>query len=251
MPEPVFICGLSRSGTTWIAKSLGQSPELTYIQEAWMVGRLAGLSDWFTMLHDSWADFTPWQRAGIDRRAFVESLAGWYRELLTRAAADRRFVEKTPEENALHLRFLHELFPDAYYVLLQRDGRNYVASLEAMKARQHEPFDFDGACRRWAATTDLFAEVRSARLIRRVAIVRYEDLLDGFAQRFADLCKFAEICPFQPRPYAPNSSFAVAQAPDDFMSRWHVWPEEKRLAFKRHAGRQLVGAGYVTSDDAW
>src|SRR5215210_3036556 len=109
---PVFVCGCGRWGTTWISSALGQSAQLTYIGEAWLLAKLEELADWFAMLHDEWTNFTPWNRRGVGRRAFVDRLARWYRELLGDAADGKRFVEKTPDWNALRLPFLHELFPD-------------------------------------------------------------------------------------------------------------------------------------------
>lgn len=248
--DPVFVCGLARSGTTWIAKSLGQSPDLTYVEEAWLIGRLAELTDWFDQLQDEgWSGFTPWRRAGIDRPAFISRVAGFYGDLLALAAGGGRYVEKTPNENAVHLRLLHELFPNAYYVLVHRDGRDCVASLEAMKEHQGEAFDFDAACRRWAATMDLFDGVRREGSIRRLTSIRYEDLLADFGAVFRDLCAFTGIEPFAPVPYAPNSAFADLGRPGSFTSRWHGWSERRRDAFKRHAGSQLIAAGYADSDD--
>jgi hypothetical protein len=249
-PEPIFVCGLGRSGTSWIARALGQSPELTYIEEAWLIAKLEELVKWFTMIHDQW-EFTSWRRRGVDRRTFVEGVGRMYRELLVRAANDKRFVEKTPDWNALHIGFLHELFPDAYYVLIHRDGRNYVASLEAMKANEQQAFDFAASCLRWARMMDIFADVRSTRSIRRFTVIRYEDLLQDFDASFAELCRFAAIRPFQPKPHPPNTFFSEKHTAEDFTSRWHSWSAEKRLLFKQHAGRQLVAAGYVESNDAW
>src|SRR5438045_5501961 len=188
--SPVFVCGLGRSGTTWVSRALGESPELTYIGEAWLVGKLEELADWFGTLHeDEWTGFTPWKRQGVDRRAFVDSLARWYRELLDRAAGGNRFVEKTPDWNALHLAFLQELFPHAYYVLVYRDGRNCVASLEAKKRQDGEPYDFAASCSRWAAAMDVFLDVRNTGDIERVVFVRYEELLANFDPVFEKLCR--------------------------------------------------------------
>src|SRR5438045_1255723 len=207
--SPVFVCGMGRSGTTWVSRALGESPELTYINEAWLVGKLEELADWFETLHeDEWAGFTPWKRQGVDRRAFVDSLARWYRELLDRAAGGNRFVEKTPDWNALHLAFLQELFPHAYYVLVYRDGRNCVASLEAKKAKDGQPFDFETACRRWARAMDVFSELGERRADGRVMPLRYEDLLRDFDSAFEELCAFVRIDPFRPSPRRSNSSFA-------------------------------------------
>lgn len=242
--EPVFICGMARSGTSWLAGALAESRELTYVGEAWLVRRLEELADWFAVLHDEWDAFTPWNRTGVDRHAFVESLAGWYRELLGRAAGGARFVEKTADWNALHLRFLHEMFPDAYYVLVYRDGRNCVASMEVKKQTDGEPFEFDVACRRWARAMDTFAQVRASADFRHVRLVRYEDLVADFDPVFRELCSFTGIAPFRPRQRQPNSSFPDRSRAGDFDARWDSWSRARRRTFERHAGRQLAEWGY-------
>lgn len=249
--QPVFVCGLGRSGTSWVCDALGQSPELAYIEEAWLLEKLEELVDWFAMLHDEWADFTPWRRRGIDRAAFVASLAGWYRALLERAAGGRRFVEKTPDWNAQRLPFLHELFPDAHYVLVHRDGRNQVSSLEAMKGAQGEPFDFAAACRRWGEAMDVFARIRDTGSVRHLIVIRYEDLLEDLDASFRRLCSFVGIRAFAPEPFAPNSQFGPARSAADFNTRWHAWSPERRDVFRREAGRQLVEWGYAVSGERW
>ncbi len=248
---PVFVCGLARSGTTWISTALGKSPELDYIGEAWLIRKLEELAEWFTHMHEDWASFTPWQRRGVDRRAFVAGLAHSYRELLETAADGRRVVEKTPDWNALHLRFLRELFPDARFVLVYRDGRNCVASLETMKARQGEPFDFEASCRRWAVAMDIFSEVTEGSSHENCTLVRYEDLLEDFGAEFDRLCEFTGIASCLPPPRPPNSSFGTPAGADDFNSRWQAWPAQQRRTFKRSAGRQLVAWGYASSDEDW
>lgn len=242
---------MGRSGTTWISRSLGQSPELTYIQEGWLVAKLDELAAWFEVLHDEWTGFTPWRRSGVDRRFFVDSLAHCYRELLDRAAAGNRFVEKTPEWNALHLDFLQEMFPEAYYVLIYRDGRNVVASHEAKNLRQRKSFDFATACRRWAAAMDVFSAARDRRPEGRLTLIRYEDLVEDFDAGFQELCAFAEIEPFRAAPHRPNSAFAEADGSGDFNGRWQPWSPEKRRIFKQNAGRQLVEWRYVPANQAW
>ena len=247
---PVFVCGLGRSGTTWISKALGESPELDYIGEAWLVEKFEELAEWFTHLREDWS-FTPWKRRGVDREAFVACLAHSYRELLETAADGRRVVEKTPDSNARHLRFLRELFPDAHFVLVYRDGRNCIASVEANKARKGHPFDFAASCRRWARAMDIFSEVMEGNSHENCTLVRYEDLLEDFDAVFDRLCAFTGIASFRPPPRWPNSSFGTAPGADDFNDRWQAWSARKRRTFKRIAGRQLVAWGYTSSNKDW
>ena len=247
---PVFVCGLGRSGTTWISKALGESPELDYIGEAWLVEKFEELAEWFTHLREDWS-FTPWKRRGVDREAFVACLAHSYRELLETAADGRRVVEKTPDWNARHLPFLRELFPDAHFVLVYRDGRNCIASLEANKARKGHPFDFAASCRRWARAMDIFSEVTEGNSHENCTLVRYEDLLEDFDAVFDRLCAFTGSLRFALRRGGQTAPSARRQAPTTSTSRWQAWSARKRRTFKRIAGRQLVAWGYTSSNKDW
>ena len=240
--EPVFVCGMARSGTTWLASSLGAGGGITFVREAWLVQRLREMADWFDTLHDEWAGWTPWQERGIDRATFVASLARWYRELLELAAGGERFVEKTPDWNVRHLDFLRELFPDAYFVCIHRDGRNCVASVEAKRGQNGRPFDFEDVTRRWAEGMDVFARVRAEPDPGRVLFVRYEDLVSDFQATFTGVCEFAGIEPFSPPEYYVNTSFRDWSG--GYNERWRAWPAERKQAFARIAGRQLAEWGY-------
>jgi hypothetical protein len=233
---------MARSGTTWLSSSLGAGTELTYVRETWLIARLEELADWFTMLHDEWGGWTPWQERGIDRRVFVASLAGWYQELLERAAGGGRFVEKTPDWNVKHLDFLRELYPDAYYVCVHRDGRNCIASVEAKRRRDGQQFDFEDAVRRWARAMDVFSALRADDEARRVLFVRYEDMVSDFGPTFSRVCKFVGIEPFTPPEYHANSSFRDQKG--GYNERWLSWPPERRAAFDAIAGGQLEEWGY-------
>jgi hypothetical protein len=249
--EPIFVCGLGRSGTGLISKSLGQSPEIVYIKEAWLIAKLDELVLWHSMLYDSWQGFTPWNEKAIDRKVLISLVSAFYRKLLMLASGGRRFIEKTPEWNVLHLNLLYELFPSAYYILVYRDGRNQVASTEAKKIRQSEVFDFVRTCKKWAEAMNLFEEVQHTKSIKNMMLVRYEDLLLSFDQIFVELCKFVRIKPFKPRSVTPNSAFENLNSPEDFNNRWRSWSDEKRNVFKKHSGSQLVKWRYVASNDSW
>ena len=248
---PVFVCGMGRSGTTWVGRTLGQSPELVYIGEAWLIGKLEELGDWFRKIAEDWGTHTVWHRSGMDRGVFLQHVARFYLGLLDGAAGGQRFVEKTTSWNALHLRFLAELFPQAYYVLVYRDGRNQVASLEAKNLESNKSFDFEASCSRWSRAMGVFEEVSTSAGTLRCRLVRYENLLTDFDREFADLCRFVEIAPFVPEQPTPNSSFKDEGEMSNFNRRWDSWTAERRELFGRVAGAQLVKWGYAESPHAW
>lgn len=73
--EPIFICGLPRSGTTWLSSQLGQSDELQYLKESWMIARLNDLTSWYSDIYNNWSeDFLTWKYRDIDRKSFIKHL---------------------------------------------------------------------------------------------------------------------------------------------------------------------------------
>lgn len=248
---PVFVCGMGRSGTTWISRTLGQSPELSYIGEAWLIGKLEELDDWYHMVSENWGDFTVWKKSGVGHREFLEGLAHFYRGLLDIAAQGQRFIEKTPTWNALHFRFLNSLFPEAYFVLVYRDGRNQIASLEAKKVNVEKKFDFERCCRRWAKAMDVFEEVTLDPTIENYVLVRYEDLVADFDRELVGLSHFLEIQPFDHEPLLPNSSFKDEPWAHDCNRRWESWSAERKETFQRLAGVQLEKWRYVDPHTRW
>ena len=150
-----------------------------------------------------------------------------------------------------HLEVLHELLPEAFYVLVYRDGRNTIASLEAHRARRVGEFDFARECRRWATAMDVFAHVRGSASVRNLRLVRYEDLLADSDAVFRDLCAFVGVEDFQRAAHRPNTSFPDATGTGDFIARWREWPAERRELFRELAGRQLVAWGYAAAGDDW
>lgn len=245
---PVFVCGLPRSGTTWISKTLCESGELVYLDEAWMLEKFLEMNNWYTDVHDNWRGFTPWAKKGVSNEFFTGQLAKLYGDLLYKASDGKRFLEKTPNWNLEFLHFLHELFPDAYYILIYRDGRNQIASIEANRVPKGRPFDFAKLARKWARSMDIIKEVQDSQLIEKCHIIRYEDLLTNFDGIFQSACNFVEIAPFQAKPFQANSSFTNSSQLKNFNQRWRDWPKDRIEQYLEIAGRQMSEWGYEISD---
>lgn len=84
-------------------------------------------------------------------RDYLQAVARWHRRYHRRP----RFVNKTPR-NALRLRFLHAVFPNAFIVHLVRDGRAVAASI--LKRRRAEGLD---ARQWWGARPPGWRSVRT------------------------------------------------------------------------------------------
>jgi LPS sulfotransferase NodH len=119
LERPIFIVGAPRSGTSLLYSILRSSPEVAHwpgeAHEVWEADYHPALRDWSSNALDA---------SDVDERA-ADRIR---REFLLVTGQRRRLIDKTPR-NALRIDFVEALFPDAYYVFLQRDGRDNVNSL--------------------------------------------------------------------------------------------------------------------------
>lgn len=114
--RPVFILGAPRSGTSMFFQLLRASQEL---------GALPGEGHdiWRALHHPRWRGW----KSDVVEKAFP----GERRYVSARFYAhfsERRFVEKTPE-NSLRVPYLLDLFPDATFLVVQRNPCDVISSL--------------------------------------------------------------------------------------------------------------------------
>ena len=110
MPAPIVIIGMSRSGTTFVARLLEAQPGVHLETEPhmlWKAGSFAHLAD--DVVED-------------DTRA-----TAFIRETLLRGAGEATLVEKSPV-NCLRPELVHRVFPDARIVYVERDATRCIAS---------------------------------------------------------------------------------------------------------------------------
>jgi Sulfotransferase family len=120
--NPVFILGVPRSGTTTLFHMLRESDEFSALATE-------GHNLWRSFHHPRWSnwnsdvvtheDTLPWERRFAC--AFMRTRAAHH-------PTAERFVEKTPE-NSLRIAYLHRMFPDATFVVLQRNPGDVLNSL--------------------------------------------------------------------------------------------------------------------------
>jgi len=121
---PIFIIGVPRSGTTLLRTMLDSHPNIAAGPETpWLCAHqprsIGALVEYLCSDKHGFVPSYGGSRAEViaAARAFVDSLLTGY---ATRRGK-RRWAEKTPE-NLLHLPFLIELFPDARFIHLSREG---------------------------------------------------------------------------------------------------------------------------------
>lgn len=116
--KPVFIVGCSRSGTTVVYKILSMAKQLSSLQKE---------------THDFWNSLHPPEERNWDshnlgaedvtERDRIEVARYFFKHL-----GMKRFVDKA-NQNCFRIPYLKELFPDAVFVYVKRDGRDNVNSL--------------------------------------------------------------------------------------------------------------------------
>lgn len=164
---PIFVIGSPRSGTTLLRLILDSHPRISCGEETHF------LRDLEAIVGRNWGLVSTY---GLDRAWWLDHIrelyAGFQAEVLARSGK-ARWAEKDPTYT-LHLAFIEELFPDALYVHLLRDGHDVVASFR-------DRWGYKSAARaartEWARYVDA-ARALETRLPRgRFLVLRYEDLV--------------------------------------------------------------------------
>ncbi|MEU1836584.1 sulfotransferase family protein [Micromonospora chersina] len=110
--RPIFILGAPRSGTTFLGSCVGALPDVSYHFEPRLTKAVARC-----VYEGTW---TPQRAARYFR--------GYYGALLAASGhGGLRFAEKDPE-NCFIVPFLAEVFPDAVFLHVYRDGRDVAVS---------------------------------------------------------------------------------------------------------------------------
>lgn len=261
--RPVFIIGSPRSGTTALARSLAQHPALWTSHESYVLNGLFG-DGRASHVHtrQSARQSTGWLTTeGVDREEFLAYVGVGLNALFTSRSGGRRWIDQTPLYTLL-TEELAELFPDALFVHIVRDGRQVVNSMGNFLTRfEHRPeavrhvpgwaMDFTEACRTWAEYVTC-ADTFAAAHPRRTRTVVNEELAEDPVRDFAGLLDFLDVAR-DPEPAAffattrLNSSYAADEAVP--VQPWERWTAEQRTVFMAEAGDVLLGMGLVDPDD--
>jgi len=266
---PLFVLGVSRSGTTLLRVILDRSPGIAIPDETFFIPqiahrhsspvdpaeflddirRLPRLAAWDVPAEDFAARLGPGMSVGDALSAVFSAYAAKH--------GKPRWGDKTPMYMR-HLGLIETLFPDALYVHLVRDGRDAALAFLDMPegvvtrtwAHPRSPAGF--ACE-WRT------EVRRARdLGRRLGPsryleVRYEDLVADTAGVVRSICEFAGL-PFEPGMLEYASAVDVSakphhqrllQPPTRGVRDWRSqMSRADALAFEEIAGDLLGELGY-------
>lgn len=264
---PVFIVGQARSGTTWVHDIYRAHPAVRGVFESMLFERGHGVLGPLSDVH--WGGPKP---QGLGAIASREEVVDAVREVAGRllasglAAHHRYLVEKTPG-HAHAIPSILEVFPEARFVHVVRDGRDVWVSARAARRTWARSWgslpaglEVARAAHRWQET--LRTVRRHAALAGDALLeVRYEELrADPFAayRRLYDFAGIphddellAEIhqqtdFDLSGRAADPSGFYRAARV-GDWRGSFHL---ADGLLFNAFGGRGLIEAGYEV-DRRW
>jgi hypothetical protein len=266
---PLFILGVSRSGTTMLRVIVDRSPGIAIPDESFFVpllarrhrgvvdperfiddvSRIPTISEWGVAPADVAARLRPGLTTG-------EAIAAVY-EAYAAMVAKPRWGDKTPMYMR-HLPLLERLFPRAQYVHLVRDGRDAALSFLDMPEGTftgtwaHPRSAADFACLWRSEVSDVKALGRRVGPARYTE-VRYETLVAAPEDVVRKVCAFAAI-PFEDGMLEYAGAVDVAAKPHQQRLRQRPtvgvrsWRDEMPAvdvaAFEDVAGDLLADLGY-------
>ncbi len=264
LAEPIFVVGMNGSGTTMLLDCLDSHPNLFgfpyetrllpyFFASVQKYGDLDRDENFLRLWNDI-RDIPAFRYVYRGRRPALpadwqsvpRSLVHIVDRIFAQYAQEkgkRRWCEKTPM-HALHMVRLAELFPNARFIHIIRDGRACAASFH----------------RRWRFTPELTMYrwknvVREAR--RQGALLpgqylefHYEDFIVEPRYWMEKVCEFVGE-PFVNEVVAPSRvrNFTGTEAPYIVRSRrtWHDYFDQKtRVRLDRIGGKMLASLGYRT-----
>ncbi len=269
---PIFIVGHARSGTTWLFDIVTSHPEVAGVFESWMFTQSNGF---VPLLCAHWGDGLLATRQSvigrhpglgqlITREEAFETVRSVSTDWLSRALGDgQRFVV---EKGPMDYEIVHELFPDARFIHIMRDGRDVAVSMReasrswAPEMLPHIGSSFTGSARLWARELTFIGRLGAAAGDRFFEL-RYEDLRSDplpHAREVFEFCgipcsesQLAEIIAatsFEAKKVGDRSGFVRTGRVGGWRSRFGLIDA---LRFHLKAGDLLIANGYARNRWWW
>ncbi|MDG2527254.1 tetratricopeptide repeat-containing sulfotransferase family protein [Caulobacter endophyticus] len=201
-PQPIFVVGFPRSGTTLVEQTLATHAAISAGDElpivAQLTERLGGLLSSQGAYPQALSELWTGDRAGM-----IDTLRDHYLNEAARLGAVRPdarwFTDKMPL-NETHLGLIHLLFPRSPIIHLVRHPMDVVLSVfsNGLSHGFHCASSLDSAARHFALTADLVEHYRAVLPMRYLA-VRYEDIVSNQENEVRRLFDFID------EPYDPGS----------------------------------------------
>jgi len=266
-PAPVFIVGMNGSGTTMLLDNLGRHPELySFPKETRLIPYLIAQQDRFGDLHHDGNFKKLWiEVLGLhvfhqvnnntdvplpqNWKDFPRSLAAVLDGVFTHfsgQAGKLRWCEKTPQ-HVQHIKSLAELFSQAKFIHVIRDGRDCAASFNRRWRRTPELTIY-----RWKNIVTIGSYQGLQLGKERYLEVRYEDLTLSPEKWLRQICDFLNI-PFDPailestQPYLQTDN-EQGNSLQPNSGKWeNYFGPKTRRRLEQISGNTLAKFGYTTS----
>lgn len=250
---PIIIYGAARSGTTYLVQIFNKHPQ-TYVSDETRI---------FAWVHDVYRRLTRDERTSYRmREEFVDylrrTLAGYVRDFYDELAPGALWWgDKNPHYAHPHnlgcLETTLELFPEARFMHIIRDGRDVVTS--GLRGVWTE---FDGVHQMWTSHMEIGCEFGRALPSQQYFELRYEDLIQDDLAVARELFAFAGIdmhpdverfCRNQQERRTPFCTPSRDISEDVTRSDWadYLTPEQQ-LESLQYLGDTLVRFGYETPE---
>jgi hypothetical protein len=265
-PNPVFVLGSPRSGTTALPRALARHSRLWTSHESYVLHHLygAGRAD-HAWRRDAEREQAPaWLKTeGVSREEFLGFLGAGVNALFTSRSGGLRWIDQTPL-NTLMVDDLALMFPGAQFIHMLRDGRHVVHSMSNFlkkfegrpAARQYVPqwaTDFVEACRTWRRWVETASDFCDGHPGRAMTVINERLVADPEAG-FADLFRFLGVT-WEDGPLEAftgeriNTSFVDDPAAATRASAVPTWDDERRQIFVDEVGAVMVRLGLTQPDE--
>lgn len=219
LERPIFIVSSPRAGSTLLFETLAQSPSVSTIG-----GESHGVFEGIPAFHPQNREWHSNRLTEVDARpAAVRRLERTFQQRMKdrdgAPNAELRLLEKTPK-NSLRIPFLASVFPDAYFVYLQREARDTMSSmLDAWRSGRYVTYrnlpDWEGlpwsllltpgwrelsgkpleevVASQWSAATRYLLDDLERLPADRWCIARYDALVANPQEEIERICRFVGI----------------------------------------------------------
>ena len=218
-PEPIFIVGCYRSGTSIAAWALGQHPNIFPMEETnWLPTLCHGAVAAYNRANSaarpapevydlSLSEFLQWQGGGIDKLHRTLSEDRWHKFMLSRANANdaafdsqfqlmrsryapkQRWVDATPENTSVGMH-LAMMFPRGKFLHALREPLGVIRSLMAFDAAGGQSRTFAQAAENWERMNQWAYELVCDLGPARALIVPFETLVSKPADVLLKIWQF-------------------------------------------------------------
>ncbi|MCB1866184.1 MAG: sulfotransferase [Chromatiales bacterium] len=242
---PVFIVGAPRSGTSLLHWSLLEHPDFWGSEETEFLRPIAqaveqGYTEGTRFNDHSWLT-----AQGVDQAEFAQAVGSGLDALFRSRSGGRRWVDQTP----LYVHIgapLAQMFPDARFLFLVRDGRKVVSSMRRMWG-----WDMERAAHMWNRATRNGFQLADS-LGDRVLRVHFEALISRPEDSFWRILEFVgapqnPACAAYVRDRPPINAAPGSQhetATDKLRFSPADWSAEEQAQFDAIATETMRALGY-------